>query len=68
MEFASSGGLGEAVPLPRFPAAPLSHPSRYAPVKNGLVSRSTPMVVSGPWPLWTRVESGNESSSEWIAP
>jgi hypothetical protein len=26
-------------------------PSRYAPVRNGFVSRSTPMVVSGPWPL-----------------
>jgi hypothetical protein len=38
-------------PLPPCPAAPPPQPSRYAPVRNGLVIRSTPMVVSGPCPL-----------------
>jgi hypothetical protein len=36
-----------ASPLPQLPAYPLQ-PSRYAPVRKGLVSRSIPTVVSGP--------------------
>jgi hypothetical protein len=38
-------------PLSRLPAYPRTYPSRYAPVRNGLVRRSIPIVVSGPWPL-----------------
>jgi hypothetical protein len=40
-----ASSLAVAAPLPRCPAA---YSSRYAPVRNGLVSRSMPTVVSGP--------------------
>src|SRR3954451_2760859 len=50
-------------PPPPPPPAPLTQPIRYAPVRNGLVSRSTPIVVSSPCPLCTTVESAKERNS-----
>ena len=53
----------------RLAVLPSPLPSRVTPgtlpVRNGLVSRSTPMVVSGPCPLWTTVESGRERNCDW---
>lgn len=37
----------------------------YSPRRKGLCARSRPIVVCGPWPLYTTVESGSVSS--WSA-
>ncbi len=66
---ARSAARPTGCPPARLPARPpVPHPSGNAPVRNGLVRRSTPMVVSGPCPLCTTVESGSDRNWDWMLP
>src|SRR5579863_3841327 len=55
--FSKSGGVGGFLFV--FRNAPKISGSRYSFVRNGLLSRSSPIDVRGPWPGTTTVSSGN---------